>query len=315
MNVRGKLIDMATNGENYEKLWNIYSDFVQNNGNIRFTVSYGSEGILTILDDMYPSSLRRLHRPPIVLFYKGNIDLLSRSTKVSVVGTRRATSYGIEIAEKIGYVLGRVGVPVISGLAKGIDVSAHRTSVDFGAAIAVLGNGIDVYYPYVNKNMQDLIGKKGLLLSEYSYGMRGTRWSYIARNRIIAALSDLVVVVESPGKGGSIYTANFAIELGITVAAVPGDITRETSLGTNQLLADGAMVITKPSDVLDMIDISPKAYGDKKLIRILRNNGRRMNISDLKRYYDNTGELIKEISYLEMRKIVVLEGSVVRLIE
>ena len=315
MNIREKLIDMATNGESYEKLWNVYSDFIQNNGDTRFTVSYGSEGILTILDDMYPSSLRRLHKPPVVLFYKGNIELLSKSPKAAVVGTRRATSYGIEVAEKIGYVLGSVGVPVISGLAKGIDVSAHRTSVNFRAAIAVLGNGIDVYYPYVNKNMQDLIGEKGLLLSEYSYGKRGTRWSYVARNRIIAALSDLVVVVESPEKGGSIHTANFALELGISVAAVPGDITRETSLGTNKLLADGAMVITKPSDVLDMIAISPQVYVDRKLIRILRNNGGIMNISDLRQYYDNTGDLIKEISYLEMKKVVILEGSVVRLIE
>jgi len=315
VNVRKKLIDMAINGETYEKLRNVYWDFIQNNENTKFTVSYGSQGALTILDDMYPSSLRRLYKPPIVLFYKGNIDLLSKSPKVAVVGTRKATSYGIEIAEKIGYVLGRAGVPVISGLAKGIDVSAHRTSVSFGRAIAVLGNGIDVYYPYINKSMQDLIGKRGLLLSEYSYGMRGTRWSYIARNRIIAALSDLVVVVESPEKGGSIHTADFAIELGVSVAAVPGDITRITSLGTNKLLADGAMVITKPSDVLSMINISPTTCIDKKLIGILRNNGGRMNILDLKQHYDNTGELIKEISYLEMRKIVILEGSVVRLIE
>jgi len=315
VNVRDKLITLARKGGSYKELATTYRMWQMESGRDYEEICDGCDGAVTIADSIYPPMLRRLHKPPIVLFYRGNLSLLERCPKVAIVGTRRATSYGISVAEKLGYVLSQAGVPVVSGLARGIDVSSQKYAAERGLAIAVLGNGLDIYYPYKNRKVQETIAEKGLLLSEYPCGTRGTKWSYVARNRIIAALSSLVVVVESPERGGSIHTAEFAMELGIPVAAVPGDIFRITSKGTNALIADGAMIITRPEDVLDMIGVV--AYEEKhhRLIDILKKHGGRMDISRIREYYDNTGKLMKDIAYLESNHIVRMEGSVVILIE
>ena len=318
MSIRNKLIRMALEGASYTELRKVYkgSLFHQKNTDTKPALPKNISAI-TILDENYPSSLHRLHKPPIVLFYKGNIELLKKcKKKVAIVGTRRASSYGVSVAEKISTLLASRGVCVVSGLARGIDVASHRNIVDKGLAIAVLGNGVDVFYPYSNRDIQKKIADKGLILSEYPPETRGSKWSFVARNRIIAALSDLVVVVESPLKGGSIYTAEFALDLGIPVAAVPGDIFRVSSQGTNRLIADGALVITSPGDVLSMLGISDKDDDvNSSIIDVLKREGGKMNISSLKVYYESTGAMMKELSHLEMKNIIRIEGSVVILLE
>jgi len=315
VNIREKLIMLAQEGASYKDLATTYHIWQMESGKKYESVCDGCHGAITIADSIYPDSLRHLNKPPVVLFYEGNILLLNKMPKVAIVGTRKATSYGMSVAEKLGYTLVNAGVPVVSGLARGIDVASQRYAADRGLAIAVLGNGLDIYYPYKNKVIQDTIAEKGLLISEYPGEVRGTKWSYVARNRIIAALSSLVIVVESPERGGSIHTAEFAMELGVPVAAVPGDIFRITSRGTNALIADGAMIITKPEDVLSMINVVAYTNDKHGLVDILREHGGIMNISVLRGYYDSTGSLMKDIAYLEMKQIVKMEGSVVILIE
>ncbi len=318
MSIRNKLIRMALEGASYTELRKVYdSGLFARDDEDTMPLLPKNVGSITILDENYPRSLLRLHKPPIVLFYKGNINLLRRCRKkVAIVGTRRASSYGVSVAEKISTLLASCGVCVVSGLARGIDVASHRNIVDKGVTIAVLGNGVDVYYPYSNRDIQKKIAEKGLLISEYPPAARGSKWSFVARNRIIAALSDLVIVVESPLRGGSIHTAEFALELGIPVAAVPGDIFRASSQGTNRLIADGALVITSPGDVISMLGISDKEEETNAfIVDILKKEGGRMSISSLKGYYESTGAMMKELSRLEMKNIIRIEGSVVILLE
>ena len=318
MSIRNKLIKLALEGASYAELRKVYdSGLLAREGEGTIPMLPQNVGAITILDENYPGSLLRLHKPPIVLFYKGNIELLRRCRKkVAIVGTRRASSYGVSVAEKISTLLASRGVCVVSGLARGIDVASHRNIVEKGVAIAVLGNGVNVYYPYSNREVQKKIAEKGLLLSEYPPDARGSKWSFVARNRIIAALSDLVIVVESPLRGGSIHTAEFALELGIPVAAVPGDIFRVSSQGTNRLIADGALVITSPGDVFSILGISEEEKEiNSYVVDVLKKEGGRISISSLKGYYESTGAMMKELSRLEMKNIIRIEGSVVILLE
>ncbi len=303
---------MALKGESYTKLYQFYHSLGKHE---TYNVPREREGIITILDSDYPDPLRKLYKPPMVLFYRGNTSLLYHSRKVAIVGTRKATSYGVSVAERLSTLLAENNVAVISGLARGIDIAAHRNIIDRGLAIAVLGNGLDIFYPFKNRQYQEMIAEYGLLISEYPPDMRGSKWTYVARNRIIAALSDLVIVVESPLKGGSIHTAEFAIDLGIPVAAVPGDIFRRSSQGCNRLIADGALVITEPSDVLLIIGVNRRNIQEYKLVKLLKELGGKANISKLLQYYDDTGLLMKEIVTLDNKNIVKMEGSVVVLIE
>lgn len=201
----------------------------------------------------YPAGLEHLHDPPAVLFLKGELSILRRPA-VAVVGSRRATGYGRRVAGALGAALARAGVPVVSGLALGIDAAAHRgaLSVD-GRVVGVLGSGIDVPHPPTNSALIRRVGDEHLLISEFLPGEPPLPHHFPRRNRILAALSEAVVVVEAAERSGALITADHATDLGREVIAVPGPVDRETSRGTNRLLRDGAAMVTDPARVVEVL--------------------------------------------------------------
>ena len=205
--------------------------------------------------DDYPAPVRDLPDRPTVLFGVGSVERLRplrEDPAVTVVGTRRASPYGTEVAYALGRGLGAAGVPVVSGLALGIDATAHRGCLDGrGLTVAVLACGPDVVYPRRHRGLYERIRAEGLIVSELPPGARPFRWSFPARNRIMAALARMTVVVEAAEPSGSLITAEFARDLGRAVAAVPGRVTSSFARGTNGLLRDGAVPVTRTEDVLD----------------------------------------------------------------
>jgi len=201
-----------------------------------------------------PAGLADLEAPPN-LFIDG---ALSERSGVAVVGARQATRYGIDLAESYGAALARVGWTVVSGLARGIDAAAHRGCLRSGGhAVAVLGCGIDVCYPRENRGLFDRIKERGgAIISEYEPGTPPDRWRFPARNRVIAAISVAVVVVESAQRGGALITARLGAEMGREVFAVPGDIDRPASEGCNLLIRDGAKVVLGPGDLIEALSLS-----------------------------------------------------------
>jgi DNA processing protein len=203
----------------------------------------------------YPPSLVELADAPAVLFAAGNpeaFEVLLAEPAVAIVGTRMPSPYGTEVAHSLGRGLGAAGLPIVSGLALGIDATAHRGCIAGGGLpIAVLACGPDVVYPRRHRGLHLQILERGLVLSELPPGMRPFRWSFPARNRIMAGLARMTIVVEAADPSGSLITSDFARDLGRSVAAVPGHVTSRVARGTNGLLRDGAVPITRPEDVLD----------------------------------------------------------------
>jgi DNA processing protein len=205
----------------------------------------------------FPSGLRDLGEEPSALIGRGDPAALlglAPSTATTVVGSRRATSYGREVARDLGRELATAGVVAVSGLAFGIDACAHRGALDAGGAtIAVLGCGPDAPYPAAHRSLWRRVGETGAVVSELPPGSVPWRWSFPARNRIMAALSGMTVVVEAAARSGSLVTVDVAAMLGREVGAVPGPVTSRASAGTNGLLATGACVVRSGRDVLDAI--------------------------------------------------------------
>ena len=203
-------------------------------------------------DRAFPSRLRDLLDVPPVIWLRGRRELLD-GPAVAIVGTRRASEYGLEIAAALGRGLGAANVNVVSGLALGIDSAAHRgaLSATGGRTTAVLACGPDVAYPRRHTALHRQIGEAGLLVSELPPGVTPFRWSFPARNRIMAALADVTIVVEAAERSGSLITASFAADLGRGVGAVPGRVTARNAAGSNRLLRDGAAVVRDAADALD----------------------------------------------------------------
>jgi DNA processing protein len=204
---------------------------------------------------VYPPLLLELGDPPAVLFGVGRpeaLSMLAAEPAVAVVGTRDPSPYGREVAGALGRGLGAAGVPVVSGLALGIDATSHEGCLGGGGVpVAVLASGPDVVYPQRHRRLHERVREAGLVLSELPPGMRPFRWSFPARNRIMAGLAQMTVVVEAADPSGSLITSDFAKDLGRSVAAVPGRVTSRVARGTNGLLRDGAVPITGAQDVLD----------------------------------------------------------------
>jgi DNA processing protein len=204
----------------------------------------------------FPECLRDLDVIPDPIYAIGDLSLLERPM-VSVVGTREPTAYGLRTARNIASALARNGVVIVSGMARGIDAAAHQSALESGGStIAVLGTGIDVPYPVGNAGLHRVIGERGLVLSENAPGARANKGSFPRRNRIIAALGKLTIVVEGGHKSGAINTANHVLSLGKTLAAVPGPIDSPQSKGANQLLRDGAAVIADVADALVLAGVT-----------------------------------------------------------
>jgi DNA processing protein len=205
--------------------------------------------------DSFPGRLRDLARPPSVL-YATRIEPLTHLAEPAAVliGSRRPSEYGRTVAYRLGRDLGAAGVPVISGLALGIDAIAHRGCLDGGGyTAAVLASGVDVAYPRTNRRLYERIHASGSVVSEMPPGSKPLRWSFPARNRIMAALGQLTVVVEAAERSGTLITADCAADIGRDVAAVPGCVTSDVAAGTNGLLRNGAALVTGAQDVLDLL--------------------------------------------------------------
>ena len=204
--------------------------------------------------DFYPESLRDAPDAPWALIGRGDprlLDGLEPHEAATVVGARRATAYGREVARELGRELAAAGMTVISGLAFGIDGCAHRGALDAGRTIAVLGCGADVAYPASHRSLWRQVCERGLVISELPPGATPWRWTFPARNRIMAALAGMTVVVEAAARSGSLITTDLAADLGRDLGAVPGPVTSRASAGPNALLAGGACVIRDAQDVLD----------------------------------------------------------------
>ncbi|GAC1516988.1 MAG: DNA-processing protein DprA [Gemmatimonadaceae bacterium] len=221
----------------------------------------------------YPTSLADLPDPPHYLFASGDVALLQRDA-VAIVGTRRCTSYGERVARELATEFARARIAVISGMARGIDAAAHVAALNAGGAtIAVLGTGVDVPYPAGHAHLHARIRAQGLILSERLPGEHAMPGCFPRRNRIIAALARLTFVVEAGVKSGALLTAGHALDLGRTVAAVPGPIDVSQSAGCNELLRDGAHVVASVADALALAGISkparapsPSLSGDERLV-------------------------------------------------
>jgi DNA processing protein len=208
-------------------------------------------------DRCYPADLTDLQHPPAELFSLGNLALLERPV-VAIVGTRNSTAYGERATRNIARELTRAGACIVSGMARGIDAVAHRTALEHGGAtVAVLGTGIDVPYPAAHRRLHSAIAADGLVLSENPPGATAQKGAFPKRNRIIAALARVTIVVEAGHKSGALNTASHATDLGRVVAAVPGPIDSDQSAGSNQLLRDGATFIASPSDALALLGLGP----------------------------------------------------------
>jgi DNA processing protein len=206
--------------------------------------------------DLYPPGLRDAADAPWALIARGDPRLLvglEPDAAVTVVGSRRATSYGREVARDLGRELAAAGLVVVSGLAFGIDACAHRGAVDTGRTIAVLGCGPDVAYPAAHRSLWRRICETDLVLSELPPGAVPWRWTFPARNRIMAALAGMTVVVEAAARSGSLITADLAADLGRDLGAVPGPVNSRASAGPNSLLAGGACLVRDAQDVLDAL--------------------------------------------------------------
>ena len=233
--------------------------WIRNTDFANLELQYRKEAIHFLMyeDALYPKRLKEIYLPPIVLFYKGRLELFNRLS-IGIVGARNHTPYSKEALEYLLPDILERKVSIISGLARGVDSLAHQLTLELnGETIAVIGNGINICYPKENQSLYDAIGKKGLILSEYPLDSPPLKFHFPYRNRIIAGLSHGLCVIEAKLHSGSLITANVALSENRQVFALPGNITSEYSKGTNELITAGAFPIRNANDILDSLHYFP----------------------------------------------------------
>jgi DNA processing protein len=285
--------------------------------------------IITYQDDLYPAKLLNVYDRPPFLYYKGSLN--KADVNIAIVGSRLASTYGKYTTEKISRELALKGITIVSGLARGIDSTAHRGALAAqGRTIAILGSGLDIIYPPENKNLYANIIQNGAVISEFPLATKPCSYNFPARNRIISGMSYGVVVVEAGEKSGSLITARLALEQGREVFAVPGSIDSAGSRGTNKLIKQGAKLIENTDDILEEIwpqiertvsfsgaDVaypeSPKnkKYIDKENLSPLEKciigflSGKRIHVDELISVTGlSTGDLMSSLMSLELRGII-----------
>ena len=222
-------------------------------------------GVLTFEDAQYPSRLKYIADPPMVLYYKGTLPDFDSTAIIGVVGTRKASLYGLNAAQRMGFQISRCGGIVVSGMAAGVDGVATKGALTAGGrAVGILGCGVDVVYPLSNKQLFGEMERFGCLISEFLPGTPPYRWNFPRRNRLISGLSNGVLVVEAPQKSGALITARQALEQGRDVFVVPGNIDVASCTGSNALLREGAVAVSHGWDVLSEYT---HLYGDKLALR------------------------------------------------
>lgn len=237
--------------------------------------------IITWEDEDYPRRLKEINQSPPVLFMRGTFEIAD-DWAVAVVGTRRVTAYGRQVAAEIARFLAQNGVTVVSGLARGVDAVAHNAALQAGGrTIAILGNGVDVVYPPEHRKLSEQIIQSGALISDYAVGTAPESQNFPPRNRIISGLSLATIVVEAGETSGALITAEFAVEQGREVFAVPGSILTPQSSGTNRLIEQGARPLLRMQEILDVLKLEklpemqetrkvmPASDHEKKILKYL----------------------------------------------
>ena len=235
--------------------------------------------IITLKDDEYPENLNAIYDPPLCLYVKGAL-LASDKLALAVVGSRRASFYGLSCAQKFSYALANFGITIVSGLARGVDTQAHKGALKAkGRTVAVLGSGLNCVYPPENRKLADEIAASGAVVSEFPLNTEPLARNFPRRNRVISGLSLGTIVVEAAKNSGALITADFALEQGRDVFAIPGKVDSATSVGTNQLIKQGAKLVDSVEDILEELKtklkeciaideknkaIEPKAVSEKK---------------------------------------------------
>lgn len=264
---------------------------------------------LKITDKKYPDVLREISDPPKEIYAQGNLNLLGEKTLVAIVGSRKATSYGIDQTKKIAFELSKRGVVIVSGMALGIDAAAHQGALNaLGKTIAVLGSAIDNFYPVQNENLGKKILEQGnLIISEYSAGSPTFKSNFPMRNRIIAGLSTATIITEAAERSGALITAYLALDYNRDVLALPGNIDRINSKGTNRLIRCGAFCVNSMDALLEFFDLNSSqsrqinlTNDEKKIIETLGHAP--TNFDDiLKEVKLTAGELNILIATLELK--------------
>ncbi len=289
--------------------------------------------ILTPLDGEYPEALKTIHDPPLALYVRGSFS--PDEHMLGIVGSRKATHYGLNIADRMAYQLAQTGFTIVSGLARGIDTAAHQGALKGkGRTIAVLGAAIDQLYPPENAELADAIAQSGAVISEYPLGRQADRMTFPYRNRIISGLSMGVLVVEAGFKSGTLHTADAALEQGRSVFAIPGRIDHPSAKGTNRLIKNGAKLVDNVGDILEEFELLippgameepekrasarpeiPLSEEEKKLVEALWQEA--LDVDSLARVVGLTSAEISGLLLgLEMKRVIkMLPGRIVELAE
>lgn len=231
-----------------------YSEVVDLNAQFRLMKEYNVD-LVTLDDDGYPLALGEIYDPPLVLFCRGQLHERDRYA-VAIVGTRRATPYGLRIAEKLGRELASRGITVVSGMAAGVDAAAHRGALEAGGrTIAVLGCGVNVVYPRENAELMQEIVDRGCVLSQFAMDAPPSKTHFPVRNRIISGMTQGTVVVQAPARSGALITAHTATEQGREVFAVPGEIGNRNSEGPHALIKEGAKLVETAEDIIAELNL------------------------------------------------------------
>jgi DNA processing protein len=266
---------------------------------------------LKLNDPSYPAILKNIASPPKELYFLGaSPGKWLHKPRVAIVGSRKVSGYGRTVTEKLAEGLARRGVVIISGLALGIDSIAHQAALKAGGlTIAVMPGGLDRVYPASHTNLaRQILSAGGALVSEYPPGSSVFKQNFIARNRIVSGLADALLITEAAAASGSLHTANFALEQGRTVMAVPGNITSETSQGTNNLIKSGAVPVTSAEDIFFALNIQPEEHeksvfsgspAEEKVLELVRSGT--ASQEELALALDMDGaELVSVLTFLEI---------------
>lgn len=246
-----QLRNLALSNSKIKKFNNCKDNF--NPQKISATLKKDDINYLTLYNSNYPQKLREIYDPPPVIFYKGCLNF--QLPAVAIIGSRNSTVYGRKVATKTASELAEMGINIISGMASGIDSTAHQGALtaDAGITTAILGNGFNYLYPSQNQLLSQKIIERGLMLTEFNPDTAPKAKNFPRRNRIISGLADLILVVEAGEKSGTLITVDYALEQGKDIMAVPGNIDRPNSVGCNRLLKKGAAVYTKVSDITNYL--------------------------------------------------------------
>ncbi len=275
---------------------------------------------INLSDYDYLRDLPHIPDPPKKLFIRGRLPA-KRVKTVAIVGTRKPSAYGREIATKIASECAKNSIVVVSGLALGIDSIAHRAAIDSGGkTIAVLANGVDKIYPRSHEDLgQKILQTNGAILSEYPNNTPARPWQFLARNRIVSGLADAVVIIEAASRSGTLSTANHALDQGKEIFAVPGNITSPLSAGCNQLIKNGANPLTSVEDLLDFLipDRFEKQTqlfkGDTReenvILEFLSKNGTTSSDAIIKQTKLSASEFNQAITMLELKGLILNNGG------